>query len=87
MWPFPTRAFTGCCDAGLAWLTVRALAGDERESIGVGVGARGAAIAALYGVSDDVHQLFVAGRSFEYRDTPGEQRRCALRRVGRRPVG
>ena len=53
--------------AGLAWLTVRALADDE-AAIGVRVAMSGAAIAALYGVSDEFHQLFVTGRSFDYRD-------------------
>ncbi len=54
--------------AGLAWLTVRALAGGGDEAIGVGVVVTGAMIATLYGVTDEFHQLFVSGRSFEYRD-------------------
>ena len=52
---------------GLGVLTTRALARGLREvSWPAVLGA--AIISSLYGVSDEYHQLFVAGRSFDYLD-------------------
>jgi len=53
--------------AGLAVLTARALAGGLRDVSWLA--ALGAiVISSLYGVSDEYHQLFVPGRSFDYLD-------------------
>jgi VanZ family protein len=54
--------------AGLALLTLRALAmgrlGDVRLPAAIGA----VAIALAYGLTDEIHQLFVAGRQFDVRD-------------------
>ena len=53
--------------AGLGALTARALGKGLRDISGLAVlGAF--VIATLYGVSDEYHQLFVPGRSFDYLD-------------------
>ena len=53
--------------AGLAVLTVRALAkGLRNVTWGAALGA--IIISTLYGVSDEYHQLFVPGRTFESLD-------------------
>jgi VanZ family protein len=53
--------------AGLAVVTTRALASGLRDvSWPAVVGA--IVISTLYGVSDEYHQLFVPGRTFEYLD-------------------
>jgi len=53
--------------AGLGLLTARALAkGLHHVSWRAAAGA--IIIASLYGVSDEYHQLFVPGRSFDYLD-------------------
>ena len=53
--------------AGLAVLTVRALAKGFRDVTWTAV-VGAIVIATLYGVSDEYHQLFVPGRTFEYLD-------------------
>jgi VanZ family protein len=54
--------------AGLALLTLRALAmgrlGDVRLPAAIGT----VAIALAYGLTDEIHQLFVAGRQCDVRD-------------------
>ena len=54
--------------AGLAVLVVRALAGGLPRRIGAGIVASAMLITTAYGVTDEVHQLFVAGRSAEVYD-------------------
>jgi VanZ family protein len=54
--------------AGLAVLIGRALAAGRFDRITWRVAAAAACLAALYGVSDELHQQYVAGRSFEYWD-------------------
>jgi VanZ family protein len=53
--------------AGLGFITARALAkGIRAVSLGAVLGA--SVISALYGVSDEYHQTFVPGRTFERLD-------------------
>src|SRR5688500_43079 len=53
--------------AGLAVVTVRAIANGLRDVSWRAV-AGAIVISTLYGVSDEYHQLFVPGRSFDYFD-------------------
>ena len=48
---------------GLAVVVVRALAGGLPRRIGVGVAATAMAITIGYGATDEVHQMFVPGRT------------------------
>jgi VanZ family protein len=52
---------------GLAALFVRALAGGWR-SFGVGVAAAAITFSTLYGVTDEIHQMFVPPRTAELAD-------------------
>ena len=54
--------------AGLAVVTVRALAGGMLRNVTWRAVAIAVAISALYGVSDEFHQRFVPGRTFDVRD-------------------
>lgn len=54
--------------AGLGILLVRALAGGRGTKVGAGTFALTILIAAVYGLSDEIHQLFVPGRQFDLRD-------------------
>jgi VanZ family protein len=56
------------CYAGLAALTLRALARGRWAGVTTGVLAGAWLIATLYGVSDEIHQLYVPGRNSELRD-------------------
>ena len=53
---------------GLAVVVVRALAGGVPRRIGPGVVLGALLITVAYGASDEVHQMFVPGRSAEWRD-------------------
>jgi VanZ family protein len=53
---------------GLAALFVRALAGGWRQSFGVGVAAAAVTGSTLYGVTDEIHQIFVPPRTAELAD-------------------
>jgi VanZ family protein len=70
--PSPPRGFSFydvhiAAYAGLAVVTVRALAHGLRDVTWTAV-AGAIVISTLYGVSDEYHQLFVPGRTFEYAD-------------------
>jgi VanZ family protein len=54
--------------AGLATLTVRALANGRLRNVTWRVFAGAVLISALYGVSDEYHQRFVPGRDFDVLD-------------------
>jgi VanZ family protein len=54
--------------AGLAVLAGRALAEGRFSAVTWRVAAAAAGLSAVYGVTDEIHQQFVAGRSFEYWD-------------------
>jgi VanZ family protein len=53
---------------GLSIVVVRALAGGFSRRIGGRVAAAAIVIAVLYGVSDEVHQMFVPGRTAAFDD-------------------
>jgi VanZ family protein len=53
---------------GLAALLVRALAGGWRRGFGTGVGAAAVIGSTLYGVTDEIHQMFVPPRTAELAD-------------------
>ena len=53
---------------GLAVLVVRALAGGLPRRISLGVAAAAVAITITYGATDEVHQLFVPGRTGDVYD-------------------
>ena len=53
---------------GLAVLVVRALAGGAGRRIGVRIAAAALLITIGYGITDEVHQLFVPGRSADAYD-------------------
>jgi hypothetical protein len=55
--------------SGLGFLAARALAGGFGRPVPWRVVPAVAAFAALYGLSDEAHQLFVPGRQFDLRDT------------------
>lgn len=54
--------------AGLALLILRGLAGGRLRQVTLGAMCGAAVLAALYGVTDEWHQRFVPGRSYEYAD-------------------
>jgi VanZ family protein len=54
--------------AGLAAVTVRALAKGEWKRVTLGVAFGAIVIATLYGVSDEYHQRFVPGRNLDQID-------------------
>jgi VanZ family protein len=54
--------------AGLAILTARALARGRMQRVTAYVVIGAIAISSLYGVTDEYHQLFVPGRTFDVRD-------------------
>ena len=54
--------------AGLAAITVRALARGRLRNVTWRAVCGAVAISSLYGVTDEYHQLFVPGRSFEVLD-------------------
>ncbi|MBM3778858.1 MAG: VanZ family protein [Acidimicrobiia bacterium] len=54
--------------AGLGAVIVRALAGGLPARIGWGPGLMAVAITAVYGVTDELHQLYVHNRSAEIGD-------------------
>ncbi len=53
---------------GLAVLVVRALAGGLPRRIGIGVALTAVVIAVAYGATDEVHQMFVPGRTADIFD-------------------
>jgi VanZ family protein len=54
--------------AGLAAVTLRALAKGTWKQVTLGAVCGAIAISSLYGVSDEYHQWFVPGRNFERLD-------------------
>ena len=53
---------------GLAVVVVRALAGGLPRRIGLGMASMAALITIVYGATDEVHQMFVPGRSGDVYD-------------------
>jgi VanZ family protein len=62
------KTLHGVAYAGLALLTLRALAGGAWAGVTARAAITAVALAAAYGVTDEVHQLFVPGRVFDARD-------------------
>lgn len=54
--------------AGLGIVTLRAVAGGEWKGVTAAAVAGAVLISSLYGVSDEYHQRFVPGRSFDVFD-------------------
>jgi VanZ family protein len=54
--------------AGLALVTLRAVAGGRRSAIGMGSILMAWLIATFYGLTDEFHQSFVPGRTPDVRD-------------------
>ena len=54
--------------SGLAALLVRALAGEWWRSFGVRIAAGAITLSTLYGVTDEIHQIFVPPRTAELAD-------------------
>lgn len=67
--------------AGLSALACRALGGGV-ATVGVGAAIGGWAIASVYGVSDEVHQAFVPGRSSDVLDVLADTTGAAAAAVG-----
>lgn len=57
---------------GLAVVIARALSGGRFADATWGVAVGAALLATIYGVSDEMHQQFVAGRTFEYWDVAAD---------------
>jgi VanZ family protein len=58
----------GAAYCGLALVVLRALAGGEWAGVSAGTGLTAAALTTAFGASDELHQLFVAGRSADVHD-------------------
>ena len=58
----------GAAYAGLALLVLRALAGAEWTGVTAAPSLAAVALAAAYGASDELHQLFVPGRTADLHD-------------------
>ncbi len=65
---FSDKLEHACEYAVLGLLLARALAGAGWVSLPLPYGIAAVFLAALYGVSDELHQLFVPGRDFDVRD-------------------
>jgi VanZ family protein len=68
----------GAAYAGLAVVTLRATAGGRWSGVGPGALLAAWVIAALYGVSDEVHQSFVPERMADVRDIVADAVGAAL---------
>lgn len=64
--------------AGLGVLLIRALSGGVRRNITVAVAVTAVALAAAYGVSDELHQWFVPNRQLEMLDVVADTTGAAL---------
>lgn len=62
------KTLHGVLYCGLGALLVRALASGRLAAVSVLVCVAAAALATAYGVTDEVHQLFVFGRECDVRD-------------------
>ncbi len=62
----------GLLYAGLGLLVVRALARGRLAMVGAGTAALAILIAVAYGLSDELHQLFVPNRQFDLHDVAAD---------------
>lgn len=72
--------------AVLAALVLRALWADETRPVAVGVLVLGAALAAAYGATDELHQRVVEGRSCDLFDWTADAVGAMLAAVAWRPL-
>jgi VanZ family protein len=72
---------------GLGILIARGLAGGDFAAIGWRVAVAATILAALYGWTDEIHQRFVAGRTFEYWDIVADATGAACGAVAARLWG
>ena len=68
--------------AGLGTLLLRALAGGQFRRIAVRTLLTAIVLAAAYGVSDEIHQLFVPGRSYEIADMVADAAGAGVATIG-----
>ena len=66
--PGPDKPWHALAYFGLALLVVRGLAGGLPRRIGARTAAAAIAIAVTYGLTDEIHQRFVPGRSADVND-------------------
>lgn len=66
--PFGDKPVHSIVYGGLGVLIVRALAGGLGARVTLATGALGAALTAAYGVTDELHQMFVPGRYADAND-------------------
>ena len=64
--------------SGLGFLLVRALSGGRGTKVVAGTFAVVIVFAAVYGLSGEIHQLFVPGRQFDVRDLSADVFGAAL---------
>jgi VanZ family protein len=64
--------------AGLALVTLRATSGGRWSAVGARALVLAWIVAALYGVSDEIHQAFVPSRSSDARDVVADSAGAAL---------
>lgn len=62
----------GWAYAGLSALILRALAGGRRRGVTARRALLAAFMAAVYGLSDELHQMFVPGRLFDLHDVAAD---------------
>jgi VanZ family protein len=74
----PDYLLHGTAYSGLAVLSVRALAKRTFSGLAAAHLAGGIAIAALYGIGDEIHQLYVPGREASMADVAADFAGAAL---------
>ena len=68
--------------AGFGTLLLRALAGGRLRHVAVRTMFAAILLAAAYGVTDEIHQLFVPGRSYEVADMVADAAGAGVATIG-----